>query len=378
MSIDGLFFLSVRWRSRRGRRLRKREQRGVASGRTARWAWNRTGRRTRRQRSFATARRNRGGWVRTGAPRSGVRPPRRSAGRCASLRARGGVRADRSPVRRARARAGRGDDRGSRARGCGAREGRNAACGEPARGGGRARDRADRGRGARDDRADEGGPGPRTGADAGLGGPGTSQQGSAHGRAEGGGEADPVGARPRGRRPGLCRDRQDHHARPGKDARGEEGVPHDRPRALGLGGADAQLRSRDRERDPAALPRAQRRRCRGKAHEERREGDACGVRGDRARGRRGLARLHRPGPRPAAYRERAPHPPGGAGRRREAARRGRCGKALRPAPGRRHADRRDGRDHAPARSGAQTGRRGEPRGRDRQGVSRSWATMSRR
>ena len=53
------------------------------------------------------------------------------------------------------------------------------------------------------------------------------------------------------------------------------------------------------------------------------------VREDRARRRRGLARLHRPGPRPAENRRCASHPARGTGRRREAARRGRCGNPSR-------------------------------------------------
>ena len=59
------------------------------------------------------------------------------------------------------------------------------------------------------------------------------------------------------------------------------------------------------------------------------------------------------------------HPARGARRRREAARRGRRRQALRPAPGRRHADRGDGPDHAPARPRAEGGGRGEPRRRHR-------------
>ena len=140
-------------------------------------------------------------------------------------------------------------------------------------------------------------PGPGPGAAARLAGPGPPQQGAAHGRAEGCGEADPVGEGPHGRRPGLCRHRQDHHARPGAHARGEEGLAHGGARALGLGGADARFRGRHRERDPAAVPRPQRRRRRGQAHEEGRQGDARRLREDHPGGRRGLARLHRPGKR---------------------------------------------------------------------------------
>ena len=115
-----------------------------------------------------------------------------------------------------------------------------------------------------------------------------------------------------------------------RGAGGEEGVPHGGPRALGLGGADAGLGSRHRERDPPALPRAQCRRRRGQAHGEGRQGDARRVCEDHPGGRRGLARLHRAGKRSAQDRQRAAHPPRGAGRRREAARRRRCRQALRP------------------------------------------------
>ena len=70
-------------------------------------------------------------------------------------------------------------------------------------------------RGARDRRLHARGPGARPRAHARLGGSGTSPQGTAHGRAEGGREADPVGEGPHGRHPGLRRHRQDHHAEPG-------------------------------------------------------------------------------------------------------------------------------------------------------------------
>ena len=105
-------------------------------------------------------------------------------------------------------------------------------------------------------------------------GAGASQQGTAHGRAEGRRDADPVGEGPGSRRAGLCRLRQDHHARPGQGARGKEGLPDDWARAVGLGGADPGVRGRYRERDPAAFPRAQRGRRRGQAHKQGREGDA--------------------------------------------------------------------------------------------------------
>ncbi len=89
---------------------------------------------------------------------------------------------------------------------------------------------------------------------------------------------------------------------------------------------------------------------------------------DRAGGGRGLARLHRPGPRSAQDRERAPRPPRGPGRRRETARRCRRRQALCAVAAGRHEDGGDGRDPAPARPGAEGGRGGEPRRRDRQGL----------
>ena len=55
------------------------------------------------------------------------------------------------------------------------------------------------------------------------------------------------------------------------------------------------------------LPRPQRGRRRGQADDEGREGNARRLREDHPGGRRGLARLHRAGPRPAPDRERAPH-----------------------------------------------------------------------
>ena len=129
----------------------------------------------------------------------------------------------------------------------------------------------------------------------------------------------------------------------------KEGLPHDRPRAVRLGGADAGVRGRHRKSETLQmLPRSERGCRRGQAHEEGREGDAHRLREDDPGGRRGLSGVHRAGPRPAPDRERDSYPPRGAGRRCEAARCGRCGKTLRPAPGRGHEDRRHGRDHAPA------------------------------
>ena len=190
-------------------------------------------------------------------------------------------------------------------------------------------------------------------------------QGAADGRPEGGGEADPLRRGPRGRRPGLCRKRQDHDVEPRPRAPGEARLRGPGARALGLGRAHPRRRGRDRCRDPAALPRALRRGRGGTDDREGRKGNARGVREDRAGGRRGLARLHRPGPRPSQDRRQLAHAPRGAGGRRETARRGRRRQALRAAPGRRYEDRGDGPDHAPARSGAEGSRRGEPRGRYR-------------
>ena len=129
---------------------------------------------------------------------------------------------------------------------------------------------------------DAGRPGARPGADARLAGAGAPQQGAAHGRAEGRREADPVGEGPHGRRPGLRRHRQDHHAEPGARAGGEEGLAHGRPRALGLGGADPGRGGRHSHGNPPDVPRPQCRRGRGQADEEGRAGDARGVREDRS------------------------------------------------------------------------------------------------
>ena len=62
------------------------------------------------------------------------------------------------------------------------------------------------------------------------------------------------------------------------------------------------------------------------------------------------------------------HSEAGPGRRRQAARCGRCRKTFRPAPEGGHADRRHGRDHAPARSQPEGGGGSEPEGRYRPGL----------
>ena len=65
---------------------------------------------------------------------------------------------------------------------------------------------------------------------------------------------------------GYARHRQDRDARQGAGARGEERLPHDGSRALGLGRADAGCRVRHRERDPAGASLARNAgRCRGQA-----------------------------------------------------------------------------------------------------------------
>ena len=168
----------------------------------------------------------------------------------ASLRARGGVRPRRSSGCRARVCARHDRRRGGGTRGCRAGEGRRVARRGHARRRGFARHRPHRRRGTRDRGVHARGPEPRGRPDAGLASAGISQQGAAHGRAEGRREADPVGGGSRHRRAGLRRLRQDHHARPGAGARREEGLPHDRPRAVGVGGTDAGGGSRDRVRNP--------------------------------------------------------------------------------------------------------------------------------
>ena len=114
----------------------------------------------------------------------------------------------------------------------------------------------------------------------------------AHSRPEGGCEAHPVRQRSHGRRPEQCRHRQDHHAQARRRAAGKEGMHGPLPRAFGFARPHARRRGRHRERDPATVPRPLRRRRQRADDEEGREGDACSVREDRVRGRRGLARIH--------------------------------------------------------------------------------------
>ena len=112
---------------------------------------------------------------------------------------------------------------------------------------------------------------------------------------KGGGEAYPEREGPHGRRAGLCRNRQDGDAEPRPGARGEEGFSYDGARPLCLGGADTGGGVRNKERDLAAIPRAERGRRRRQVDEEGHQGDARGLREDRAGGRRGLVRIYRPG-----------------------------------------------------------------------------------
>ena len=212
-------------------------------------------------------------------------------GHGAPLRARGGVRAQRPPCRRARPCARTGLHRGRRARGRGPGEGRIPARRRHAGRAGFARDGPHRRRGARDRGAHARGPGARACHDAKLDGPGASQPGAAHARAEGRGEAGPFREGPGRRRAGLRRHRQDHHAGPGEEAGGEEGMAHGGPRALGLGGADPGLGGRNPHGDAPEVPRPQRGRRGGQAHAEGRARDAGGVREDGPGGGRGLARL---------------------------------------------------------------------------------------
>ena len=166
-----------------------------------------------------------------GKRRRAQRGRRPGLGRRPSLGARGGVRPHRPARRRARLEPGRGGGRGHRARGRGPRDGRHTAR-RPAAGRRRAAHHRPRGRRrARDDRADAGGRAPRRRADARPRGRQGAQGRPAHRRAEGGGEAHPVVRRSHRRRPGLCRQRQDHHAEARPRAAGEEGLRGPRPRA---------------------------------------------------------------------------------------------------------------------------------------------------
>ena len=137
----------------------------------------------------------------------------------ASVRARSGVLARRPACRRAGVAARRRLDRGrreSRRRSSGARA---AACGPGASRRRRHDHRQGPGRRARDHRPDAERTRQGPGGDAELDGPGAAAQGTADEWPETGGEADPLREGPRGRRAGLCRDRQDHHAEPRPRAR---------------------------------------------------------------------------------------------------------------------------------------------------------------
>ena len=97
----------------------------------------------------------------------------------------------------------------------------------------------------------------------------------------------------------------------------EEGLARRGARPLGVRGAHAGGGIGDRERDPAAVPGAERRAGPGPAHEKGRPNDARRLREDRAGGRRGVAGVHRPGPRPAPDRGRPAHTEARARRRRQ-------------------------------------------------------------
>ena len=112
------------------------------------------------------------------------------------------------------------------------------------------------------------GPGPWRGADARARRRQGAPQRSAHPRPEGGGQADSLHGRSCGRRPGLCRKRQDHDVEPRPDAHGEEGLRGPWSRALGLGGAHPRRRGGDWQRNIATLPDALQRRRR-RSHDEK-------------------------------------------------------------------------------------------------------------
>ena len=140
-------------------------------------------------------------------------------------------------------------------------------------------------------------------------------------------------------------------------------LSHAGPGAFGLGREDALGRGRHRERNPAALPGAQRRRRRRKAHRTRQARHAGRVLEDGAGGGRRLAGVDRAGTGPAPDRQDAGRAPCRPGRRREAIGCGGCRQAVRPIAGSGHADGGDGRDHASARSGTEGGGGSESRGR---------------
>ena len=160
----------------------------------------------------------------------------------------------------------------------------------------RARHRQDGGGGTRDGRADAGRRRPGQGGDARLDGGCPSAQGSAHRGAEGQAvQADPEREGPHGRRPGLCRHRQDQDAEPRPDARREERVSDDGPRpsasAVQTLAAESGIESETLQRFLARNAGVAEGRLTRKGAKE----DARGLRENRAGGRRGLARLHRPG-----------------------------------------------------------------------------------
>ena len=178
-----------------------------------------------------------------------------------------------------------------------------------------------------------------------------------------GGQAHPHRLRPRRRRAGLRGHGQDRDAQARPRAIREARLRGHGLGAFGLRRADTRNRGRDRERDPAALPHAKRGRRRWPPHQKGAKTVARGLREDRPRGGRGLARLHARGARTPAYRADLAPAAGRSRGRRETARRRRRRETLRAVASRGHEDGRDGRDHAPARPGPEGRRRVHARGR---------------
>ena len=149
---------------------------------------------------------------------SGLRPGGRGLGRGAPGRARGGVREDGPASGGDRPATGRGGGRRGRTRGRpdGTRGG--TACRQPPRARRVAHHRQGPGGREGDGRADGAGPGRFEARHAELDSYAATPPGTPQYRAARGGEDDPFLARPGRGRPGLCRDRQDHHARPRQGA----------------------------------------------------------------------------------------------------------------------------------------------------------------
>ena len=236
----------------------------------------------------------------------------------------------------------------------------------------------DRGRGRAgmgDRRADAGGQGGGRADHAPLGRHHQAPPGLPQRRPEGGGEDHPLHQGPGGRGAGLCRDRQDGDAGPIPNAFRKRGLPDEGSRPVGLGGAHIGRVFRHKERDPATVPRPP---CgdRGRpGHAPEPARAARRAREDDPGGGRILARLQRADAGPVARRDGAAASPGGAGGRRETARWGGSRKTLCAVAAGGNADGGHGGDPPSARSGAERGGAGEPRGRG-QDRSRSWATGS--